>query len=289
VFKVDGEWVRYPKPFSLGYLFGSVPERFLAWGHSEGNKDVQKFWTEIAKGTVGSISPIYDPSALFPPLVRVSVESVTNYNFFQGRNIYPAWMEDLPPEDRKTRYGSRSAEEIGKVLGVSPAKVDNALRGTLAGSSKYVIDAGDYILNEVDKWNGEEIPARPTSLLDLPMIRAFAIRFPTGSSSESVNLFYRSSKLIRQGTKKLDNLRGEERSKYREENIALVRSEKAFNSSAKNIRRLNKRRNLVFDNLVMTGKEKETELRGLDDLILAQARRANSVLANNIKRLEDEK
>jgi hypothetical protein len=72
-------------------------------------------------------------------------------------------MDDLPPEERKTRYGSRSAEEIGKILGVSPAKVDNALRGTLAGSAQYVTDAGDYILNEVDKWNGEEIPARPTS------------------------------------------------------------------------------------------------------------------------------
>ena len=286
--KVDGEWVRYPKPFSLGYLFGSVPERFLSWGQSKGIKDVQDFWIQLVKGVAGSISPIYDPSAAIPPLVKVTIENVANYNFFQGRNVYPAWMEDLPPEDRKTRYGSRSAEEIGKVLGVSPAKVDNALRGTLAGSAQYVTDAGDYILNEVSRWNGEEIPARPTSRLDIPQIKAFAMRFPTGSSSESVNLFYRSSKLIRQAANKIDDLRGEERSKYREENIALVRSEKAFNSSTKNIRRLNKRRNLVFDNLVMTGKEKETELRRLDDLILDQARRANSVLESNIQNLQDE-
>tara|TARA_R110000737_G_scaffold90900_1_gene123188 strand:- start:12 stop:4892 length:4881 start_codon:yes stop_codon:yes gene_type:complete len=289
VFKVGGEWVRYPKPFTLGYLFGSVPERFLAWGHSEGNKDVQDFWLQITKGAVGSISPIYEPSALLPPLVRVSVESVTNYNFFQGRNIYPAWMEDLPPEDRKTNYGSRSAEEIGKLLGVSPAKVDNALRGTLAGSSKYVTDAGDYILNEVDKWNGEEIPARPTSRLDIPMIRAFAMRFPTGSSARSTGIFYDSAKLIRQTTNKLDDLRGEERAEYREENIALVRSERAFNSATKRISRLNKRRNLIYDNLVMTGQGKQEELRRLDDLILEQAKRANEVLNQHIRNLEDEK
>ncbi len=73
---------------------------------------------------------------------------------------------------------------------------------------------------------------------------------------------------------------------YREENIALVRSEKAFNSATKNIRRLNKRRNLIYDNLVMTGEEKELDLRRLDDLILEQAKRANAVLDQNIKNLE---
>ena len=286
IFKMDGEWVRYPKPFSLGYLFGSVPERFLAWGQSKGIKDVQDFWLQLVGGVVGSLSPIYDPSAIFPPLVKVTAENVSNYNYFQGRNIYPPWMDDLPPEERKTRYGSRSAEEIGNILGVSPAKVDNALRGTLAGSAQYVTDAGDYILNEVDKWNGEEIPARPTSPLDTPLIRAFTMRPPTGSVAESTTLFYDSAKLIRQATNKLDDLRGEERGEYREENIALVRSERAFNSATKNISRLNKRRNLIYENLVMTGQEKEQELRRLDDLILYQAKRANAVLDQNIRNLE---
>ena len=286
IFKMDGEWHRYPKPFSLGYLFGSVPERFMAWGQSKGIKDVQDFWLQLVKGVVGSISPIYDPSAAIPPLVKVTIENIANYNFFQGRNIYPAWMEDLPPEERKSKYTSRSAEEIGEILGVSPAKVDNTMRGLLAGSSQYITDAGDYIFNEVDKWNGEEIPARPASPMDTPLIRAFAMRPPTGSVAESTGLFYDSAGLIRQTTNKLDDLRGEKRAEYREENIALVRSERAFNSATKNIRRLNKRRNLIYDNLVMTGQEKQEELRRLDDLILEQAKRANAVLDQNIRNLE---
>ena len=31
VFKLGDQWARLPKPFSLGYIFGSVPERFLTW------------------------------------------------------------------------------------------------------------------------------------------------------------------------------------------------------------------------------------------------------------------
>ena len=289
IFKVDDEWKRYPKPFSLGYLFGSIPERFMAWGQSKGIKDVEDFWWQLVKGVVGSISPIYDPSAAIPPLVKVTIENISNYNFFQGRNIYPAWMDDLPPEERKSRYTSRTAEEIGEILGVSPAKVDNTMRGLLAGSSKYVTDAGDYLLDEVDKFNGEEIPAKPTSTMDVPLIRAFAMRPPTGSVAESTGVFYDSAKLIRQANNKLDDLRGEERAAYREENIALIRSKKVFNGATKNISRLNKRKGLIYENLEMTGDEKRDDLRILDDLILEQAKRANAVLAQNIKNLADEK
>ena len=238
---------------------------------------------------VGSISPIYDPSAAIPPLVKVTIENISNYNFFQGRNIYPAWMDDLPPEERKSRYTSRTAEEIGEILGVSPAKVDNTMRGLLAGSSKYVTDAGDYLLDEVDKFNGKEIPAKPTSIMDVPLIRAFAMRPPTGSVAESTGVFYDSAKLIRQAGNKLDDLRGEERAAYREENIALIRSKKVFNAATKNISRLNKRRGLIYENLGMTGDEKRDDLKVLDDLIREQAKRANSVLARNIKNLADEK
>ena len=289
IFKVDDEWKRYPKPFSLGYLFGSIPERFMAWGQSKGIKDVEDFWLQLVKGVVGSISPIYDPSAAIPPLVKVTIENISNYNFFQGRNIYPAWMDDLPPEERKSRYTSRTAEEIGEILGVSPAKVDNTMRGLLAGSSKYVTDAGDYLLDEVDKFNGKEIPAKPTSIMDVPLIRAFAMRPPTGSVAESTGVFYDSAKLIRQAGNKLDDLRGEERAAYREENIALIRSKKVFNAATKNISRLNKRRGLIYENLGMTGDEKRDDLKVLDDLIREQAKRANSVLARNIKNLADEK
>ncbi len=93
VFKSGDTWVRYPKPFSLGYIFGSVPERFLAWMGTEDMQEGQKFWLDIVKGVVGSVSPIYDPSAVIPPLVKVAIESTANYNFFQGRPIYPARLD----------------------------------------------------------------------------------------------------------------------------------------------------------------------------------------------------
>jgi hypothetical protein len=285
VFKKDGVWMRYPKPFSLGFIFGSVPERFLAWMANEGIKDGAEFWGDLVKGVVGSVSPIYDPSAAIPPLIKVAIEDITNYNFFQGRRIYPDWMDDLAPEERKTKGTSETAVEVGKLLGVSPAKVDNTLRGLIAGSSRYVTDAGDFIINKVKEYNNEEIPEKPTTPTDTPLIRAFTMQFPSGSRAESTQEMYDLLQLGRQAKNTWETLEGDERQKFREENKVILNSLSALESSAKQMAKLNKRRNKIYEDVFMTGSDKEAELRILDDQILERARRGREVFLNNLNDL----
>ena len=289
VFKTDGEWHRVPKPFTLGYIFGSVPERFMQYLANDHPDDGVKLWNDVTLGTISALSPVYDPSALIPPLVKVTMENVSNYNYFQGRNIYPAWMDDLPASERYSKYTSETSKLIGEELNISPAKIDNALRGTLAGSSQYALSASDFIINEARKWSGEEIPEKPTSPVDTPLLRAFNMRDPTGSTATSVQMFYESAGLIRQTNNKLRNLTGEERSQYREDNRVLIESKSAFNAATKNIRKINKRRDLIYNDLDMSGEEKKEELKFLNNLILIRAKKANDILENKIKDLEDEK
>ncbi len=286
VFKVGDTWVRYPKPFTIGYIFGSVPERMMHWAHSQGKKDGAEITLELAKGITGSLSPIYDPSAVIPPLVKVMIEDVTNHNFFRGHNIYPEYLDSLPPEMRETKYTSETAKLIGKQLNYSPAKIDNAIRGTLATSGQYVMDAGDYIINEVRKYNGETIPEKPSSASDVPLLRAFTMRFPTGGQAQSVQDFYllsQDAKIAEGGYKKL---KGKDKISYKAANRAMLMSAPYIKSKAKQIRNLNKRRNRVYENLVMTSAAKERALRKLDDQILRHARQANDRFLSRLKELE---
>ena len=285
VFKQDGVWMRYPKPFSLGFIFGSVPERFLAWTAHEGLEDGKEFWGDLVKGVIGSVSPIYDPSAAIPPLIKVTIEDVTNYNFFQGRRIHPDWMEDLAPEERKTKGTSETAVEIGKALGVSPAKVENTMRGLIAGSAQYVTGAGDFIINKVREYNDEEIPVKPTTPTDTPLIRAFTMQFPSGSRAESTQEMYDLLQLGRQAKNTWKKLEGDEKQKFREENQIILSSLPALESSAKQMAKLNKRRNKIYEDLFMTGSEKELELRVLDDQILERAKKGNSAFLNKLSDL----
>ena len=219
------------------------------------------------------------------PEVDQAIEDITNYNFFQGRRLYPDWMNDLAPEERKTKGTSETAVEVGKLLGVSPAKVDNTLRGLIAGSSRYVTDAGDFIINKVKEYNNEEIPEKPTSPTDTPLIRAFTMQFPSGSRAESTQEMYDLLQLGRQAKNTWETLEGDERQKFREENKVILSSLSALESSAKQMAKLNKRRNRIYEDVFMSGSDKEAELRILDDQILERARMGREVFLNNLNDL----
>jgi hypothetical protein len=257
------------------------------WMDSEGITDGKKFWLDTVKGLSKSVSPVPSATSLLPPSVRVGIESVTNYNFYQGRSIYPNWMDDIKsPEKRKTKGTSETSIALGEQLNMSPALVENALRGTFASSANYITDAGDYILNSVKKWNGEEIPEKPTSPMDIPIVRAFTVREPTGNVSDSVRVFYDLLQESKYYNSDLDDLKGKEKSKYKQDNVVMGKSYNTIKRSAKSIAKLNKSRNKIYENVAMDGDTKRDRLKILDDKILYYARRANDKVNEELKRAE---
>ena len=292
VFKVGDTWARVPKPFTVGFIFGSTVERAMIWADSEGETGFADMAQDLIRGIVTSVSPVYDPSAVLPGPIKTTVEQITNYNFFQDRRIYPEYMDKLPPEERKTAGTSLTAQELGKVFNYSPAKIDNIIRGTLATSGPYITDAGDILLQKVKEWNGEEFPEDPTSPVDLPLVRAFTMRYPTGGMSNSVQQFYDTQELAEQTKNGLRIFREEGKyerlEEYREENAALISVTPIIKSQGKIIKKLNKLRKRVYKDLEMSGKEKEEALRTYDDQILNAARIANNALSDALRDLADD-
>lgn len=281
VFKEDGQWRRIPKPFSFGYLFGSVPERFMTWGYQGNKPEIKKFWQELATGIAGTISPVYDPSAILPPLVKVTIEDLTNYNFFTGRNIYPEWMDRFEPEQRKNKYTSEVANQLGKQLGISPALIDNSLRGQLAGSATYITDAGDAIINSVKKWNGQTIPEKPVTPSDIPLIKAFSVREPTGYNTNSVANFFDDWDKVSQIQATFNNLEGEEKRQYQEKNINAIRLYRPMKNYYDRIRQFGKGADRVWKDKTMTSEEKVKSLSDNGKLILDTATQANKWYREN--------
>jgi len=282
IFKEDGQWRRIPKPFSFGYIFGSVPERFMTWGFEGDKPEIKDFWEELVLGVVGTISPVYDPSAVLPPLVKVIIEDLTNYNFFTGRNVYPEWMDRYEPEQRKNKFTSETAVQIGRTLGVSPALVDNTLRGSLAGSANYVTDAGDKIIKEVKKWNGEEIPEEPVTPADIPIVKAFSVREPTGYRAVSVSNFFDTWKKVNEIHATSRKLEGDERADYLEENAEILRAHKPMKAFYDRIRTVGKLSDRIYEDPAMSSEEKVEQLSEFGDQILETAKTANEWFTENI-------
>lgn len=272
VVKVDGAWVRYPKPFTIGYAFGSLPERFLIWADSEGRTDGKELVVELTKGMASALSPVYDPSGVMPSVFKTYVETVANYDFFRQQRVYPEWMESLPPEQRKSPYTSDTAVAIGEAIGYSPAKIEKIITGSLATSGKYVLDAGDFLIDSVKKYNDEPIIERPSSITDIPLVRAFTMRHPTGSASQSLPDFYELSTLAKQIKNGYKN--ASDRREYRKDNYVMFRSMQGIENAMKRIKKENDRIKRIRNHRTMSAQQKEEALLKANNRNLATAQGA---------------
>jgi hypothetical protein len=175
----NGPIVRIPKPFTLGILFGSVPERFLEYLDT---KD-----PEILKGVFGSAlemgTPGYVPTALLPV-----IETQANHSFFRGTPIVSRGREDFPDEMQYSGSTSESAKLLGGALDFSPAKIDNIISGYTASLGNYAVQILDEVLEGTGITNPAPDPSRTAA--DYPVLKSFIARDPTGSSSKSVDDFY---------------------------------------------------------------------------------------------------
>jgi hypothetical protein len=86
---------RIPKPFELGILFGSVPERVLEFMDT---KD-PKLFTELESAIANGATPGFIPTFMAP-----IIENITNYSFFLNRPIVPQGTKDLPAEAQAGTY-----------------------------------------------------------------------------------------------------------------------------------------------------------------------------------------
>lgn len=170
---------RIPKPFELGILFASIPERVL---EVMDTKDPEKF-EELANAIMSGFSPGIMPTGLIP-----IIENITNYSFFLDRPIVSRGKESLPPAQQYGPYTTEVSKVLGEALNYSPAKIDNLVSGYGGGIGKYATSALDKILLGTNIVIAPPKPA--TKFEDLPVIKAFLIREPIGTGSESVNRVY---------------------------------------------------------------------------------------------------
>ena len=171
--------LRFPKPFLVGQVFGSVPERFLEFLDE---RDPEML-AETLKSVVGEGVPGWAPQAVLP-----FVENATNHSFFLDRPIVPRDREDAPSEMQYSGRTTEAAKALGKWVNLSPAQIDNVFSAYTGGLGRYATDILDPALRAIGI--ADRIADPDPTWADLPIIRSFVVRDPYGSSGVSVDKFY---------------------------------------------------------------------------------------------------
>lgn len=192
----DTIW-RIPKPFELGILFGSIPERAMEYILDK-DPDAFRDMDETFENFIPSILP-----TVAVPLI----ENWANKSYFMGGPLVPEGKKDLLSKYQYTTRTSETAKLLGKIIDkisitpdpslASPAKIENLIRGWSGGLGKYALDASDYVLESAGAISPPPKPEKTKA--DMPFVKGFVVRYPS-STSASISKFYddyqKASKII---------------------------------------------------------------------------------------------
>lgn len=171
---------RIPKPFELGVIFGSIPERLVEYVHEKDPKAI----TDTMMNAVEAVVPGILPTAALP-----FVEVAANRSFLTGGRLVPRGQEDILPAEQRRSDTSNLAMHLSRVVAdiagnentVSPIYIDNVIRGWTGGLGTYVVLFADESLKVagVDPNIPNPDMFGPRSY---PFIRGLVSKYPSGSS-----------------------------------------------------------------------------------------------------------
>lgn len=185
-FFVGDEHFRLPKPFEVGAMFATVPERMVR--AAAGRDDWDLFGERIWKMTAETLQ--FNP---IPQLIKPGFEQYANRSMFTGNPIVPFHLEGLQPEAQYDHWTSETLREWAKLVpdvpGTewlrSPKRLEAAIRGYTGAVGMYVLGVSDSIVRRAAGH-----PERPTKpIYDYPVVTRFW-RNPQPRSSKYTSELY---------------------------------------------------------------------------------------------------
>lgn len=196
------------KPYTLGFLFGSIPEKFMQYVDKQDKRAFEGIMKDALNETTFNMT--------FWPL-ELPLELAANYNRFNAVPIVPEREKDLPAAEQYGPYTPELVKLLGSIANASPRKIDHIQKQLTGEMGKLVNQTFDLVVPPLDG-----TPKQNKDFLDVPFLGQFVAE-SRASGSVSVERFYNDrDKLTKLKNKK--NLSTAERQKLaglkRMDNIA---------------------------------------------------------------------
>ncbi len=167
-FWVDGEHYRLPKPFEVGAIFSTVPERMIRMMAA---RDGGKVATERLLAMFLDTFAMNPTPQMFKPIV----EQWANKVGFTNRPIVGQGLDRLEPAEQFSPWTSETARLLGRALpnfmeqAKSPKRIEHLVRGYFGALGTYVLAASDSVVRLFG-----DFPDKPSPRIDdFPIVKAF--------------------------------------------------------------------------------------------------------------------
>lgn len=247
---------RIPKPFEIGVLFGTIPERMV---RALGDKDTgAQFGKAVARaiGDTFALNPI-------PQIAKPVVETTVNYDFFKGGPIDGPQDLNVRAEARYNEQTSLLMRELGELTGFSPKQLEHLVIGYTGTMGSYVMAAADGLIRaarpgESASWRADEIP----------LVKAVYRGTGPAKSTQHMEEFYRMLNEVNQLKRTVDQYRSEGLTdKARvllEEQGGILKSRRSLSRTQQQVRVVRNKIELIQRDRTLAAEEKR---RRIDEML----------------------
>lgn len=255
-FWIGDEEFRIPKPFEIGVLFGTIPERMV---RAMGGKDTG---AQLGKAIARAVGETFALNPT-PQIVKPLVESYFNYDAFRGIPIENAQDLAVQAEARYNEQTSLMMRELGETLGMSPKKLEHLLIGYTGTIGSYVMAAADGLIRagtpgESASWRADEIP----------LVKAVYRGSGPAKSTQHMEEFYRMLNEVNQLKRTVDQYRSEgltdKANELLEEQGGILKSRRSLSRTQQQVRVVRNKIELIQRDRTLTAEEKR---RRIDEML----------------------
>lgn len=133
----ESDFVLIPKPFDVGMLFATIPERMFELTEERDGKEFTDsmswlFWNAFNMD-------------ITPQLYAPELDLQRNKDF-TGAPIVPPYLENVEPSQQYTYYTSTTARLAADQIGMTPITMDYRIRGYMGTLGTYLLAASDAMI-----------------------------------------------------------------------------------------------------------------------------------------------
>ncbi|MHA3454632.1 LPD38 domain-containing protein [Yersinia enterocolitica] len=250
---IGGQHIRFPKPFEIGLMFGTLPERFI---RALGGKDTgAKFGKLVAHNFMETMA--FNP---IPQVAMPIAEAYVNYDFFKGGPIENMADSNLMAGARYNDQTSLLMREVGEATNMSPKMLDHIVMGYTGSLGGYVMGATNLLMRNLKDY-GET----PSMRLDeLPVIKSFFRGSDPAKSTQFTEDFYRMMTEANQINSTINSFRkqgrGDDANELIEDNRGKLSQRQGLTATQKQVKALNAQIEMMRRDRILTADQKREKI-----------------------------
>ncbi|HEN3615139.1 TPA: hypothetical protein U5E22_004145, partial [Yersinia enterocolitica] len=250
---IGDQHIRFPKPFEIGLMFGTLPERFV---RALGGKDTgAKFGKLVAHNFMETMA--FNP---IPQVAMPIAEAYVNYDFFKGGPIENMADSNLMAGARYNDQTSLLMREVGQATNMSPKMLDHIVMGYTGSLGGYVMGATNLLMRNLKDYG--ETPAM--RLDELPVIKSFFRGSDPAKSTQFTEDFYRMMTEANQINSTINSFRkqgrGDDANELIEENRGKLSQRQGLTATQKQVKALNAQIEMMRRDRILTADQKREKI-----------------------------